>query len=727
MRRTFRFGFAVAVPVVVFALGFLFSSPKGMQNAYAASYVSVGDGGWECVRPTPSRQQWVDAHFIDDKTGWILGLNFDIMKTTDGGKNWAPQGHRIEKVAYDICFTDKDHGWVVGGAYMSANDQSGIILKTDNGGATWRKVLDGKTDGLRSVCFVNNNVGWAVGGLPSKVGVILKTTDGGETWFKQDCGDPVKEGGTRIFEDVWFLDENTGWVVGGKRAVYKTTDGGKTWTLTTLPGKGWLRGVQFVDANTGWVLSQTMLRTTDGGTTWTEYALGKTPSTYDFHFSDAQNGVVVSAGEILRSLDGGRTWISNAETKVGGFSASAYMTDAKNGWLVWDYAFGQTSDGGKTWQVKSGGDGDVALGVNFVNPKLGWATGYTWKETDYACLVLKTADGGETWNRQVLPIKGKLNETFFLDEKLGWSAASDGKVVVTKDGGATWTEHDTGTKSYLMAGLQFLDANIGYAAGMQGTVIKTTDGGETWTRLDLGTMDGLWGISFVDESIGWVTGENGRIMKTTDGGQTWKRQVSGLTTCLGGLCFANEKVGWASDNKGTVTSTTDGGQTWVRQKSGVDQQLAMIRFIDDQEGWAASKPIIHTSDGGQTWTVQDHGTELLWDICFADKEHGWAASAGGILRTTTGGLPGAVWAKKQADGAPANFGHLVVTKKSDGFLLAEHPDSRVGIHIKTSDTKPNVGDYIYVHGKVATENAEKIIAADSIDIMCAGWGVLPEK
>ena len=80
---------------------------------------------------------------------------------------------------------------------------------------------------------------------------------------------------------------------------------------------------------------------------------------------------------------------------------------------------------------------------------------------------------------------------------------------------------------------------------------------------------------------------------------------------------------------------------------------------------------------------------------------------------------------QQADGTPANFGHLVVTKKSEGYLLAEHPDSRIGIHIKTSDAGVNVGDFIYVHGKVITENSEKIIAADSIDVQTAGWGILP--
>ena len=162
----------------------------------------------------------------------------------------------------------------------------------------------------------------------------------------------------------------------------------------------------------------------------------------------------------------------------------------------------------------------------------------------------------------------------------------------------------------------------------------------------------------------------------------------------------------------------------------MEGQLAGISFINEKEGWAVgiNREIIHTGDGGETWTTQDTGTwNGVWDVVFTNPNNGWAIGGPIILRTTTGGLPGAVWAKKQADGTPANFGHLVVTKKSSGYLLAEHPDSRVGIHIKTSDSKPNVGDYIYIHGKVITENDEKIIAADSIDIQCAGWGILPPK
>ncbi len=692
----------------------------------AASYVSPGDGGWECVKPVPCTDQWVAAHFIDSNTGWILGSNFNVLKTTDGGKHWAPQSRRIEeKAAYDIFFADKRHGWMVGCGYNSAEDKGGIILKTDDGGATWRSVFNRKTDGFRAMSFVSSKVGWVVGGLPSSKGVILKTIDGGETWSEQDVGSPVEQGSARIFEGVSFVDENTGWVIGSERCIYKTIDGGKSWKKDKPPGKGHLQAVQFLDASTGWVLSHGMLCTTDGGQTWTEYKLGRYNHNFSFRFSDAKNGIVVSIGETLRTRDGGKTWSAVGGLRYGDFMPAVCTTDANNGWLVGNHIIYHTSDGGLSWQPTST-PGDLLSNLSFIDNKLGWAVGYTGAGADARCLVLKTKDGGDTWERNVLPRKGGLRQVFFIDETHGWAVAPDGNMLRTCDGGVSWDEHATGT-ACRFSGLQFLDTMTGYAAGDQGTAVKTTDGGKTWTKLATGTMADLFSLHFAGKDTGWVAGADGRLMKTTDGGKTWKRQPSGLGSDLGGLWFANERVGWASDIKGNIIATADGGETWKRQDSGTDKQLAMMRFVDEKAGWAGSQPIIHTDDGGRTWTGQDYGSFLLWDMCFTDKDHGWVASFAGVLRTTTAGLPGAVWAKKQPDGAAANFGHLVITKKSQGYLLAEHPDSRIGIHIKTSDDKPNIGDYIYVHGKIATENNEKIIAADSIDIMCAGWGVLPEK
>lgn len=232
---------------------------------------------------------------------------------------------------------------------------------------------------------------------------------------------------------------------------------------------------------------------------------------------------------------------------------------------------------------------------------------------------------------------------------------------------------------------------------------------------------------FHDANTGWIVGVKGRIMRTVDGGKTWKRLPSGSSDVLSNVYFVSAKVGWICGRMGLILKTTDGGDTWIKQQSGTGVWLTGLHFVDETTGWVSGQGLVlQTTDGGKTWTVQSACGAGAMYVRFADANNGWA-TGGSILRTTTGGLPGAVWAKKQPDGTPANYGHLVVTKKSQGYLLAEHPDSRIGIHIKTSDGKPNVGDYIYIHGKVATENSEKIIAADSIDIQCAGWGILPAK
>ena len=99
----------------------------------------------------------------------------------------------------------------------------------------------------------------------------------------------------RIFRGVHFIDDSTGWVVGGERAItsvhkeknvgyrgrgfiLQTTDGGKSWrrppgtegllTCEMCPG---LLNVHFVDEKTGWVLGAlgTAFSTSDGGESWT--------------------------------------------------------------------------------------------------------------------------------------------------------------------------------------------------------------------------------------------------------------------------------------------------------------------------------------------------------------------------------------------------------------------------------------------------------------------------
>lgn len=69
--------------------------------------------------------------------------------------------------SYSFFFTDINTGYAVG--------YNQVILRTSNGGNNWQIQTGVNSNTLNSVYFVNSNTGWAVGNN----GTIIKTTDGG--------------------------------------------------------------------------------------------------------------------------------------------------------------------------------------------------------------------------------------------------------------------------------------------------------------------------------------------------------------------------------------------------------------------------------------------------------------------------------------------------------------------------------------------------------------------
>jgi photosystem II stability/assembly factor-like uncharacterized protein len=145
------------------------------------------DGGmsWSAVEGSKSSvlQAVLTIAFVDELTGWAGGGV--IMKTTDGGQNWARQ--LADATVRRFFFLDKDHGFAVGGR---------VILRTVNGGEHWMDVTpeDERIVDLRSVQFLDGSRGWIVGrGREERVGVktykhslVLSTSDGGDNWKIED-------------------------------------------------------------------------------------------------------------------------------------------------------------------------------------------------------------------------------------------------------------------------------------------------------------------------------------------------------------------------------------------------------------------------------------------------------------------------------------------------------------------------------------------------------------
>ena len=54
---------------------------------------------------------------------------------------------------------------------------------------------------LKSINFVNDQIGWAV-----QYGTLIKTVNGGNNWITQPAVNSW-------FDDIFFIDNQTGWVV----------------------------------------------------------------------------------------------------------------------------------------------------------------------------------------------------------------------------------------------------------------------------------------------------------------------------------------------------------------------------------------------------------------------------------------------------------------------------------------------------------------------------------
>ncbi len=287
--------------------------------ATPAHALSYGASVWTPLNSGTS-QHLHGVEFVDPNTGWVVGNEGMILKTTDGGVRWTPQVSGVNNTYLSrVRFVNASTGWVVGG--------SGTILKTANGGVGWHSQGPGGLTGLNGLSFISETTGWAVG----SGGTILKTVNGGGEWTPQDSGV------TTYFDDVHFENENTGWVVGAFGTILKTTNGGTSWTPQDSGVTQSLRGVWFIDASNGWAVGDgnpngVILKTTNGGLTWAPQTSGA-GSLYSIRALDSNIAWAAGPGGIVKTLNGGATWAPQAWVPPSGL-ASLCMLDVNTLWAV---------------------------------------------------------------------------------------------------------------------------------------------------------------------------------------------------------------------------------------------------------------------------------------------------------------------------------------------------------------------------------------------------------
>lgn len=228
-----------------------FTSGPLNSDGFGVIYKSTNGGeSWFNVTPPNAGDLW-GLYFLDENIGLVIGGGCGtpqyFWRTENGGQNWSASIYNNpgSKMA-DALLYDKDGlGYAIG---------SGTLWKSTNGGKSWLPISNtGNVDWHEEITRVNNTFlipysEGCFGNTTTDVGGIRITNNEGRTWFQYSTGVPMF--GTFLF------DESHGWAAGFNRTVIYTSDGGRTWSQQNCgisPGAS-MDDIWFINDTTGWVV-----------------------------------------------------------------------------------------------------------------------------------------------------------------------------------------------------------------------------------------------------------------------------------------------------------------------------------------------------------------------------------------------------------------------------------------------------------------------------------------
>lgn len=581
----------------------------------ATAAPALAQATWTRQAPIPTA---ADLHAVAQvsATGiWAAGGEGVLVHTTDSGQSWELKQLDTDSL-WSLFFLDAERGWAAGNGFFHTTD----------GGETWTR--DNAWGSIYDLHFVDAQRGWACG----NGGVTYRTTNGGLSWSWAAVGTIT------TLSSIWFADAQRGWTADIDGRIYRSTDGGQSWSLQ-FHANGYLSTLQFFDAQEGWAIGgNTFLHTTNGGQSWSPASVPPGTWSHGARFSDPLNGISVGEyGNVTRTADGGQTWTTMAAIGTGprlwdveSWSAATSVYGGETGGLA------LTTSGGANWtSLQSGGTGPTH-GLDAVGPLHAWAANDGGE-------VLYTVNGGRQWERIVVTgfdNYGRIEDVDFLDASLGWAVGRHeffgggvGRIVRSSDGGRTWQVQHTVPGAY-MEGVEALDTQTVLALGQiplgPRFILRTSNGGQTWN--DVSPSQAVFmDTDFVDASTGWVVG--GRIYKTTNGGQGWVEQFT-PDELLYSVSFGDALRGWAVGWGPTLLRTTDGGQTWTAQSANAPTNvLFAVEALGPDVAWIAGGDgfVARTTDGGLSWqpeSLPGVGGGPLESLRFLDAERGWAGGIG---------------------------------------------------------------------------------------------------
>ena len=262
-------------------------------------------------------------------------------------------------------------------------------------------------------------------------------------------------------------------------------------------------------------------------------------------------------------------------------------------------------------------------GIYFFNESQGFVCG---GEKNESGVILKTIDGGVSW-QQVYSSALALRDIAFVNDSLGFACGDSLLIVKTSDGGATWNKLDLPYVPVIICPLtsvQFRDAQHGYICGGEnsnkGITLRTADGGVWWDYQAFYDTE-ITENYFTDDTTGYITA-NGAVFKATA-----DALVNNYLNIEGdfftSVCFTSAAEGFVCGYDGGIYKTSDAGASWKQVRKDNSAFSARthfneIRFVTEDKGIAvgSSGAVFYSDNAGETWKQSNNFPDVNMSSVF---------------------------------------------------------------------------------------------------------------